>query len=116
MRTLIQGHIPVPEDSESSTNDDSTFSDSDESDSSLSEETGRDVPHHQPTQHQSSDPRPTTGRPKQPCRRGTRVRKAPDRLQVSQMVNGFYEFSFQRVWSLSCNRISLEVIYTKVPE
>ena len=83
--------VHVPESPETSTTEDST-SDSDESDSSLGEESGRGLPQHRQPQNQPSYRRSTTGRPKQPSRRGTRVRKAAERLQVGQMVNGVYKF------------------------
>ena len=73
----------VPEKPESSSSEDSIIEDSDESDSSLSEETESE---------EQSPPTNATAHRKTCRRRGTRVRRPPDRLQVGQMVNGVYEF------------------------
>ena len=74
---------PVPDIPESSSSEDST-SDSDDSDSSFREETEIDEQPPESTTHRKN------GR-----RRGTRIRRPPDRLQVGQMVNGVYEFHVQ---------------------
>ena len=70
----------VPDTPESSSSED-TSSDSDDSDSSFSEETEID-----------EQPMDSTTHRKNGRRRGTRIRRPPDRLQVGQMVNGVYEF------------------------